>query len=79
MGFQIGASVGVDEEGDAVENGVGWGDFLRVRIKLDLSKPFPKGRMLKLKTSQFGLLSNTKKYLNFVSSVVLSDMESRDV
>jgi hypothetical protein len=61
VGFQIGASMGVDEEVEAVEDGVGWGEFLRVRIKLDLSKPLPKGRMLKLKTGQFGLLFNTKK------------------
>jgi hypothetical protein len=53
--------MGVDEEVEAVEDGVGWGEFLRVRIKLDLSKPLPKGRMLKLKTGQFGLLFNTKK------------------
>jgi hypothetical protein len=39
VGWQIGASVGVVEEVDVDEVGVGWGEYLRVRILLDLSKP----------------------------------------
>ncbi|GLT72136.1 hypothetical protein SLA2020_440930 [Shorea laevis] len=48
IGFSIGASMGLVEEVDTAENGVGWGEYLRVKIKLDLSKPLLRGRMLKL-------------------------------
>ena len=39
MGKRIRASVGMEEEVDVDEDGVGWGEYLRVRIILDLSKP----------------------------------------
>lgn len=48
MGFQIGSSVGEVEEVETAEDGVGWGEFLRVRIKLDVTKPLSRGRILKL-------------------------------
>lgn len=47
IGYQIGASVGEVEDVDVAEDGVGWGEYLRVRILLDLSKPLSRGRMLK--------------------------------
>lgn len=40
--------MGVIEEVDTDKVGIGWGEFLRVRIKLDLTKPLPRGCMLKL-------------------------------
>lgn len=49
IGLKIGSSVGVVEDVDVVDDGVGWGEFLRVRICLDLSKPLARGRMLKLR------------------------------
>jgi hypothetical protein len=49
MGQRIGASMGVVEEVDVDEAGVGWGEFLRVRIVLDVTKPLSRGRFLKLK------------------------------
>lgn len=49
MGLRIGASGGQVEEVDVDEEGVGWGEYLRVRIMLDLSKPLSRGRRLKLK------------------------------
>lgn len=30
------------------EQGTGWGEFLRVRVKMDLSKPITRGRKLKI-------------------------------
>lgn len=48
IGFRIGSSVGVVEDVDVVDDGVDWGEFLRVRICVDLSKPLTRGRMLKL-------------------------------
>ena len=49
MGQRIGASMGDVEEVDVDEVGVGWGEFLRVRIVLDLTKPLSRGRFLKLR------------------------------
>jgi hypothetical protein len=48
-GQRIGASMGVVEEVDVDEAGVGWGEFLRVRVVLDVTKPLSRGRFLKLK------------------------------
>jgi hypothetical protein len=47
VGFKLGASVGQVEEVDTDKDGVGWGEFLRVKIKIDLYKPLIRGRMLK--------------------------------
>lgn len=48
VGQQIGSTVGLVEEVDTDDEGIGWGKFLRVRVKLDLSKPLSRGRILKL-------------------------------
>jgi hypothetical protein len=48
VGYQIGGSVGEVEDVEVDEDGMGWGEFLRVRILLDLSKPLPRGRMITL-------------------------------
>jgi hypothetical protein len=42
VGFGIGSSVGVVKV-DVDDDGVVWGEFFRVRIILDLSKPLPRG------------------------------------
>jgi hypothetical protein len=47
IGYKIG-SLGEVEDVDVVDDGVGWEEFLRVRIVVDLNKPLSKGRMLKL-------------------------------
>jgi hypothetical protein len=43
LGQKIGASIGEVEDIDVMEDGVGWEEFLRVKIKLDLSKPLSQG------------------------------------
>jgi hypothetical protein len=48
IGHKIGSSVGEVEDVDIVDDGVGWGEFLRVRIVVDLTKPLARGRMLKV-------------------------------
>jgi hypothetical protein len=47
VGFKLGASVGRVEEVDTEKDGIGWGEFLRVKINVDLYKPLSRGRMLK--------------------------------
>jgi hypothetical protein len=49
MGQRIGASMGTVVDVDVDEDGVGWGEFLRVRIVLDLTKPLSRGRFLRLR------------------------------
>ncbi|XP_059450945.1 uncharacterized protein LOC132181722 [Corylus avellana] len=48
-GRRIGSTVGEVEMVDTRADGIGWGEFLRVRILLDLAKPLARGRMLKVK------------------------------
>ena len=51
VGQQIGSSMGHVEEVDVDDSGMGWGEYLRVKINLDLRKPLMKGRMLKINGS----------------------------
>ena len=44
----LGETVGRVEMVETDSRGVGWGESLRVKIQLDLSKPLSRGRMLKL-------------------------------
>jgi len=46
VGFKMGASVRVVEEVDIFDGEAGWGEFLRVKIVIDLTKPLAKGRLL---------------------------------
>jgi hypothetical protein len=48
IGKRIGASVGVVEAVDTDAEGIGWGEFLRMKILIDLSKPLPRGRKINL-------------------------------
>jgi hypothetical protein len=48
ISFQIGASIGTVEEVDTDEDDIGWGEYPRVRIQIDLKKPLPRGKMLKV-------------------------------
>jgi hypothetical protein len=47
VGLKLGAFVGQVEEVDTEKDGVGWGEFLRVKINIDLYKPLSRGRMIK--------------------------------
>lgn len=49
VGHQIGSTMGIVEAIDTDEEGIGWGKFLRVRVKVDLKQPISRGRMLKVK------------------------------
>jgi hypothetical protein len=48
VGSKIGSSVGEVEDIDMMEDEAGWGEFLRVKVLMDLSKPIPRGRKLHL-------------------------------
>jgi hypothetical protein len=48
-GRMLGSSVGEVEAVDTDANGLGWGESLRVKVLIDLTKPLARGRMLKIK------------------------------
>jgi hypothetical protein len=49
LGIQLGGTVGEVEEVDTNDEGVAWGEFLRVRIRISLTKPIARGRVINLK------------------------------
>lgn len=49
VGQKLGSIVGVVEEVDTNEDEIGWGEYLHVRIHVNVTKPLSRGRMLKLK------------------------------
>jgi hypothetical protein len=65
VGFSIGSSVGKVEEVDVADDGVGWGEFLRVRIILDLSKPLPRGRTIRVRDKSIWVFFKYEKIPKF--------------
>jgi hypothetical protein len=53
VGFKLGGSAGIVEEVDTDADGVGWGEFLRVKILVDLYKPLSRGRMMKFEGKSY--------------------------
>lgn len=47
-GIQIGATIGIVIEFDVHEDGIGWGNYLRVKIEIDLRKMIARGRTINL-------------------------------
>ena len=66
IGTQIRATIRQVEEVETNENGVEWGKFLRVRIRINLTKPLAKGRRLKIQGFQCGSHSSMKEFPGFV-------------
>jgi hypothetical protein len=48
IGAMIGSAIGQLEEVETDEERVGWGQFLRAKIRMDLTKPLMRGRRLKV-------------------------------
>lgn len=48
MGVHLGSMMGDVEEVETEVDGVGWGEYLRVKIKIGITKPLSRGRVLKL-------------------------------
>ena len=65
MGLHIGALVGEVLEVEVDDNGVGWGEYLRVRLILDLSKPLSRGRRLKLRDRSIWITFQYEKIPRF--------------
>jgi hypothetical protein len=43
VGTKIGETLGIVMEVDAVEDGIGWGKFLHLRVLIDITKPLERG------------------------------------
>jgi len=65
VGQKIGASVGMVDEVDILDDEVGWGEYLRVRIVLDLTKRLARGRMLHLENKSFWIPFKYEKIPKF--------------
>ena len=65
MGYKLGSTVGVVEEVDTNEEGFEWGKFLRVRIRINITKPLARGRMLRLKERSYWIPFQYEKIPKF--------------
>ncbi|KAF5468801.1 hypothetical protein F2P56_012921 [Juglans regia] len=48
IGATVGDVITVDVDGE----GSGWGKFIRIRVNLDITKPLPRGRTIKMDGTQ---------------------------
>jgi hypothetical protein len=53
VGQSLGSIVGEVEEVDTNDDGMGWGEFLRVKIKVNVTKPLARGHTLKIKDRSY--------------------------
>lgn len=65
MGHRIGATIGEVKEVDVTNDGVGWGEYLRVGICLDLSKPLSRGRFLTVRDKEIWVAFQYEKIPKF--------------
>ena len=69
VGMQVGSTVREAEDINVPDDGVGWGEFLRVKICIDLSKPLARGELLRCRGRRYGWPSNMRKFLDSVSNL----------
>jgi hypothetical protein len=65
IGKQIGATVGEVVEVDQNDGEVEWGEFLRVRIIIDLTKPLDRGRIINIRNKSTWVMFKYEKLPNF--------------
>jgi hypothetical protein len=65
VGWQIGATVGKVEDMDVLDDGVGWGKYLQVKIHIDLSKPLARGRIIKIQNKDHWIAFKYEKLPRF--------------
>ena len=69
VGMQVGLMVGEVEDIDFLDDGVGWGEYLRVKIRINLSKPLAKGRIIKLQEKEIWVAFQYEKIPPFLLQV----------
>jgi hypothetical protein len=65
VALQVGATVGEVEDVDVLDDGVGWGEYLRVKIRLDLTKPLSKRRIIKVQENDLWVAFQYEKIPRF--------------
>jgi len=65
IGHQIGSTVGVVEDVEVNDGDVPWGEYLRVRILIDLAKPLDRGRKIMTKNKSTWVAFQYEKIPNF--------------
>jgi hypothetical protein len=65
VGLQVGSTVGEVEEIDVLDDGVGWGEYLRVKIRIDLTKPLARGRIIKVQDKEIWVAFQFEKIPRF--------------
>jgi hypothetical protein len=65
VGFQVGSTVGEVEDIDVLDDGVGWGEYLRVKIRIDLSKPLARGRIIRVQDKELWVALQYEKIPRF--------------
>lgn len=71
MGRLLGEKVGIIEAVDVDERKLAWGEFLRVQVKLLVSKTLLRGSEFSIEmVNQCGSISHMREYLIFTTGVV---------
>lgn len=65
MEQKLGATIGEVEDVDTNEDGIGWCEFLRVKVQVNVLKPLPHGRMLKMKNRSLWIAFQYEKIPKF--------------
>jgi hypothetical protein len=65
IGHQIGSTVGEVEDVEVNDGDAAWGEYLRVRIIIDLSKPLDRGRKINIKHKSTWVAFKYEKLPNF--------------
>lgn len=67
-GFSIGDTIGTieDEDVDVEANDTGWGNYLRVRIEINLKKALARGRSINVKGKKLWIPIKYKKITQFM-------------
>jgi hypothetical protein len=65
VGLQVGSTVGEVEDIDDLDDGVGWGEYLRVKIRIDLTKPLSRGRIIKVQEKDIWVAFQYEKIPRF--------------
>jgi hypothetical protein len=78
VGLQVGSTVGEVVDIDVLDDGVGWGEYLRVKIRIDLSKPLARGRIIKVQEKELWVAFQYEKIprLCFNCGVVMHNKQS---
>jgi hypothetical protein len=79
IGIRIGSSIGKVEEVEVDDEGVGWGEYLRVHIVLDLTKPISRGRFLHIRDKAHWISFKYEKIPCFCFKCGIVRHGSRDV